>query len=92
MDQSTQERLMEAYPFSLFQTKETKEIEVPDSNQDVLLEPVYPESYNFKLHLLVNSPISLSSTKGRPGRFITPMAATSMYLLRLEFGIYHCGP
>jgi REP element-mobilizing transposase RayT len=53
MDQSTQEKLMEAYPFSLFQTKETKEIEVPDSNQGVLLEPVYPESYNLSYTCLL---------------------------------------
>lgn len=53
MDQSTQEKLKEDYPFSLFQTKEVKEIEVPDSNQDVLLEPVYPESYNLSYTCLL---------------------------------------
>ena len=53
MDQSTQEKLKEANSFSLFQTEETKGIEIPDSNQDVLLETVYPESYNLSYTCLL---------------------------------------
>jgi len=51
MEQSTQEELETKPSFSLFETEEIKQ--VPDSNQEVFLEPVYPELYNLSYTCLL---------------------------------------
>ena len=50
MDQSTQEKLKTTRSFPLFQTQEK---EVSDSNREILLEPIYPESYNLSYTCLL---------------------------------------
>jgi REP element-mobilizing transposase RayT len=53
MNQSTQEKIKPPSSFSSFQTEEARESEVLDSSLDVLLEPVYPESYNLSYTCLL---------------------------------------
>lgn len=53
MNQSTQEKTKAPPSFSLFQTKQVEENEVTGFSRDVLLEPVYPESYNLSYTCLL---------------------------------------
>ncbi len=88
MEKYTEEKLRAPNSFSLFRTKE---LELPDSNRDILLEPVYPESYNLSYTCLLIPRFPSHQLRGDLADYLhqwLPQICIS-YSWSLEFIIVH---